>query len=404
MTSIIAMTFLIGFTANNAYATSTSDSNDIPSPSKTVDFSQFAGINFLRPPQEVGGLVGESITFTDTTGRGLIHDSSYTLGPNGLWTSGRVGFAGNNVPNNPIQFTFNDGAVCAVGGLVNYNPSQQGSYSLIAYDQFNNVLETFDLVANAPISTPGQRDAGEFRGIVRTDNDIAKIELSGGPWGVIDDMKFSRSCSTLDIDKFYTHTNNNWDRVCTEFEDIVQPDGSVVTVCVADRLANINTEDVFADNLDQNAVSYLLFGDEKKTKTVVTPGQYIAVSVIDVLEEQDVWVEEDFSQCLEIGHVNPNKVPGGVQVVRVDSNGDVHDIDDDLAAGIGGSITLNPTNAVVHVEDVPADSQLRVMVKFQPNDDLGMIGLTCENFENLLDVNGDTIDSASAMLTIIQKP
>ena len=90
----------------------------------------------------------------------------------------------------------------------------------------------------------------------------------------------------------------------------------------------------------------------------------------------------------------------GVQVVLIDPDGNVHDIDDDLAAGIGGFIELTESDALVFVEEVPAGSTLRVMVKFQPSDALGIIGLSCTNHEILLDENGDEIRRASADLTI----
>jgi hypothetical protein len=144
----------------------------------------------------------------------------------------------------------------------------------------------------------------------------------------------------------------------------------------------------------------VLHGKERKSKTVVNPGQYIAVSNIMTLSTQDVRVLEDFSDCTDIGTVNPFSVPGGVQVVLIDQNGDVHDIDDDLAAGIGGFIELTGDDALVYVEDVPANSTLRVMVKFQPSDALGIIGLSCINHEILVDADSDEIRRASAGLVI----
>ncbi len=215
------------------------------------------------------------------------------------------------------------------------------------------------------------------------------------------------------IEKFYTHTNNNWDLVCDIPDSIVvgercvDVEGSDVGTA---RPANINTEDVFADNLDQNGDGeYVLLGKENKKKTVVTPGQYIAVSNVFVPVEQTIWVEEDFAECVgdgNIGHVNPQSVPGGVQVVQVVlvlENGDVIDIDDDLAIGIGGSIILGTTSATVHVEDVPAGATVRVMLKFGPNHDPGMIGFNCENIEKLLDEDGVSFAEASAVLVIEEK-
>ena len=199
------------------------------------------------------------------------------------------------------------------------------------------------------------------------------------------------------IEKFYTHTDNNWDDRCTETD----PDTGL---CVAYRLPNVNVDsDIFAAELPKDGDTFLLYGAEKGKKTVVTPGQYFAVSVVEVPDERDIWVFEDFSDCTDIGQVNPNKVPGGVQVVLIDANGDVHDIDDDLADGIGGSIVLGTGAATVHVEGVPAGSQLRVLVKFQPSRE-ATIGDECTNVEQLHDEAGGLISEATADLEIVPLP
>ena len=207
----------------------------------------------------------------------------------------------------------------------------------------------------------------------------------------------------LEIEKFYTYTNNNWDLVCTEYVDVIVEDVVVGQECVAFREANINTEDVFALPLPDTDGTYELLGDEKRKKTVVNPGQYIQATTITVPTEQTVWFEEDVSSCSDIGTINPNKVPGGVQVVRIDTDGNVFDIDDDLVLGIGGSLSLDGTIVSVHVDDVPAGDTIRVMVKFQPSDALDIIGNECTLTANLLDTDDNNIGSATANLIIIQK-
>jgi hypothetical protein len=200
------------------------------------------------------------------------------------------------------------------------------------------------------------------------------------------------------IEKFYTYTNNDWSDRCVE----TNPDTGE---CIAYRLPNVNIDnDIFALELPKDNDTFLLYGNEKGKKTVVTPGQYMAVSVVEVPDERDVWVVEDFSDCTDIGTVNPNKVPGGVQVVLIDANGDVHDIDDDLAAGIGGSINLEAGSAMVHVAGVPAESQLRVLVKFKPSSELGIIGSECTNAEQLVDAAGELMSEATADLEIVPLP
>jgi len=228
-------------------------------------------------------------------------------------------------------------------------------------------------------------------------------EFAGGAGSSTFNDAAACSAANPTIDKFYTHTNNDWSLRCANYEIVIdEATGEETTVCSEYRLPNTDLDDdIFADNLPQDdGGAFVLAGKEGKKKTVVTPGQYIAVSNVGTLSTQDVTVVEDFSDCLEIGTVNPFSVPGGVQVVLIDPNGDVHDIDDDLAAGIGGYIELNETDAVVFVENVPAYSTLRVMVKFQPSDELGIIGLSCTNHEIVLDQDGNEIRRASADLVI----
>ncbi len=42
-----------------------------------------------------------------------------------------------------------------------------------------SVLESYNLFTDAPISTPSATNAGAFRGISRSSNDIAFLQLSG---------------------------------------------------------------------------------------------------------------------------------------------------------------------------------------------------------------------------------
>jgi hypothetical protein len=243
------------------------------------------------------------------------------------------------------------------------------------------------------------------------------------------------------IDKFYTYTNNNWNLRCgtTEFPAHVEGDQCIddgTGLPVPFRFANVDEDgysNIFANQLppppdDGNDPFYLL-GELKGKKTVINPGQYIAVSLIDILKEEPITVTEDFSDCSDasvnfIGNINPPKAPGGVQVVLILANGDVLDIDDLLAAGIGGSITFGdaggsalPDSAIVSITDWnalgtalgiadlnPEMGQLRVMVKFQPNDRTTppLIGTSCTNIESVSNAVNYGMDTAD--LTVIPKP
>ena len=195
----------------NAFATTVIDANDIPAPSHTVDFSQFTGdfsgicpgtffldFCFTGGPMQIGSLVGEDITWSGSTGSEVIGNGPYGLETNGEWDAGRNGYIGGDFdPSSTMRIDFNDNPVCAVGGFVNYEPISAETVMLIAYDSSNAVLESFDLLADAPINTPEPSlNDGAFRGFVRATNDIAAIEFTNS-LEVLDDLKFSRNCGLV---------------------------------------------------------------------------------------------------------------------------------------------------------------------------------------------------------------
>ena len=183
------------------------------------------------------------------------------------------------------------------------------------------------------------------------------------------------------ITKYYTYTNN-------DFEN-----------------------NLFAPNLPTNGDGdFILEGKlttGKNPKTTVTPGQYFAVSKVEVVEGQTVWIEEDFEECIPIGDVNPRTGKGGVQVVLEDpQTGILTPIHGPLWDGIGGSIVLGATSAEVHIDDVPDNTNVYVLVKFQPKSTVvpPLIGTECENFERLFDSDMNLLNEASATLLVVQKP
>jgi hypothetical protein len=58
-------------------------------------------------------------------------------------------------------------------------PFGNSDVTLAAYDNGGNLLESFDVQADAPISTPNGVDDGAFRGIQRGQADIASIRITG---------------------------------------------------------------------------------------------------------------------------------------------------------------------------------------------------------------------------------
>jgi len=250
--------------------------------------------------------------------------------------------------------------------------------------------------------------------VFRNNDEIYQIDVTQSPPEMLNSLEGETDSSTYNdaaacavydtpgppsSDKYYTYTNNNWAERCVEYD--------IEENCISWRQANIDLDEgVFAAPLPQNDDDeFVLLGKEIGTKkTVVNPGQYFAVVNVEVTEEQDVLVEENFSDCLDIGTVNPFSVPGGVQVVLIDESGDVYQIDGDLAQDIGGYITLTEGTVDVFVEAVPANSTLRVMVKFQPSDAVGIISSSCTNTADISDGGEESpIATASAGLVIQER-
>ena len=105
-------------------------------------------------------------------------DSGYSLIDNGSWSD--FAWVGGYCYSGSCTATIDlGGSYSAVGGFMNYaTGSGSATISAIAADG-TTVLESYDLTALAPISTPGGLNAGDFRGIERGTSDIAFLQLSG---------------------------------------------------------------------------------------------------------------------------------------------------------------------------------------------------------------------------------
>jgi hypothetical protein len=197
--------FVLAGTADAALITNAGNITN----AEVIDFSQFTGTTLTFGPVQVGGLVGRDVVFTSTVdnadssippgshlGQGL-----YGLLDNGSWGNDGQTFVGFNDPESEgfMIFTFNDGPVSAVGGLVNYcictdlRPPFEPRISVFGTGMV--LLETYDLFLNAPISTVAsnegveQENAGRFRGIARDYADIVAFGLTGS-FIVLDDLRF----------------------------------------------------------------------------------------------------------------------------------------------------------------------------------------------------------------------
>ena len=106
----------------------------------------------------------------------------YSLGVNGGWSvPAGTSFSWIATNNLTGSITVNLGGLFGlVGGFMNYSPGvgTDAMITALAADGVT-VLESYDLVTLAAISTPLAINAGAFRGISRATNDIGFFRLSG---------------------------------------------------------------------------------------------------------------------------------------------------------------------------------------------------------------------------------
>ena len=187
----LAVIFGMACLTGRADAGFVTDASAIPAPSRVVDFGQFGLAMETTGPVEIGGSVGESITWTASSPESLIGIStSYGFSANGVWDNKRGGITGTNALDSSMTYTFNTGPVSAVGGFMNYVPGF-ADVTITALGLGGVVLQTYDVSALAPISTPGGVDAGAFRGVVDATADIYAFRVANGGVG-LDDLTFSR--------------------------------------------------------------------------------------------------------------------------------------------------------------------------------------------------------------------
>jgi len=168
----------------------------IPAGSTVIDFHQFTGgWTFTPGPVQVSTDPSNGVTFTSNHAADL-GDGGYGLLSNGTW-GGRTGFGVDN-GFYYVDFHFDAGPVGFAGVQMNYCPDCfdfSGRVFIQALDASNNILASYDVAALAPISSPGGVNYSEFRGISRSENDIATLRISGGV-AIGDDLTFTRVTAT----------------------------------------------------------------------------------------------------------------------------------------------------------------------------------------------------------------
>jgi len=143
-----------------------------PGTGVTTTFTTTGNQGFGNP----GPVVLDGFTVTGSP-QVTFGNASYGLGGNGSWNS----FSWVATNNGTGSITFNlGGSFGLVGAFINYAPSTGADATIEALAaNGTTVLESYDLVTLAAISTPGGLNAGAFRGISRATNDIAFLRLSG---------------------------------------------------------------------------------------------------------------------------------------------------------------------------------------------------------------------------------
>jgi PEP-CTERM motif len=181
----IAMTFasatLFATVANAALVT---DVSGLSSPQVTVTDFGLHNTNVNSFNALIPGSYNINMSYTGNDG--LYFDyNGWGLGSNGSASGPSVGINQQGT----LRFDFLGGSVAGVGFLMNYAPISYGPVSLIAYDSNNNILEQYELNADAPITT----NEFQFRGIQLASANIASFELtsSGNPSPIFQSMTFT---------------------------------------------------------------------------------------------------------------------------------------------------------------------------------------------------------------------
>lgn len=138
------------------------------------------------------------------------------------------------------------------------------------------------------------------------------------------------------------------------------------------------------------------------------PGQYYAVSTVNVLMDVDtLTIEEDWDNCDEISTLNPAQGGGSVVIVQVGPDGVAYQILDAKSPEV--TVDVDAGTATATLEDVPASTTILMYVKFGPamkgEQWISPIG-PCENTNAAWVSIGDWIsdsEEASAMLELILK-
>ena len=141
---------------------------------------QNGSYNFTFGPEVLPG----GITFTAAPGGGgnsgqgsVIGQGGYGLGANGSFGGAAV-YIGVDSGTGYADLTF-DTEVSFFGAYMNYAPDFGDNAFISALDEFDNIIETWDLTVSGPISTPGGFNEFEFRGIDLGNSTFKTLRFGG---------------------------------------------------------------------------------------------------------------------------------------------------------------------------------------------------------------------------------
>jgi hypothetical protein len=162
------------------------------------------------------------------------------------------------------------------------------------------------------------------------------------------------------------------------------------------------------DPEDPNDDTYLIEAvvNSKNDKvSSYNPGQYYAVSTVNVLSDVDkLTIEEEWGDC-GIGELNPKNGGGKVVIVMVGEDGKAYQVLD----AQDEAVTVDPVTGMARVvlEDVPGDTTILMYVKFKPAVKTWIEEIECINYNRAWvgDIDDKPEDPAesSANLMLIAK-
>lgn len=192
----------------NAEASLITDSRELGGQTNLIDFSEFGstyphnndGYSFTSGPLQIGSPVGSNITWSTDNDMSVIGNSTYQLIDNANWNSGRNGFTGLNARTGSMNYYF-ESPVMGVGGFINYiiadGITTYEDVMISVYGNTNNLIETFNITATAPINTSSD-NAGAFRGILLNSPEIFRFEVMNAGV-VLDDLQFTYNLAPIPV-------------------------------------------------------------------------------------------------------------------------------------------------------------------------------------------------------------